>query len=127
MTTEADPLARAVTRLQWLMIGLGIAGAVVSLLLKGWPWALGFLAGVAAAMLNFRWLHRLVAGISPGGRRPGRGLLFFLAARYLLLGAAGYVIVNFFGLNLAAALAGLFVAVAAVILEISYELIHAGT
>ena len=51
--------------------------------------------------------------------------MWFLLLRYLLLAVAGYVIVRVFRLNLAAALAGLFVAVAAVIIEIVYELIYA--
>jgi hypothetical protein len=41
------------------------------------------------------------------------------------LGLGGYVIVKFFRLSLAAALLGLFVAVAAVLLEIAYEIIYA--
>ncbi len=62
----------------------------------------------------------------PGGRPPpAQALLVFLLLRYLLLGCGGYVIVKFFGLNLTAALLGLFVAIAAVIFEILYELIYA--
>ena len=48
-----------------------------------------------------------------------------LILRYALLGVGGYVIVRFLRLNLAAALLGLFVAVAAVLLEIVYEIIYA--
>jgi hypothetical protein len=50
-----------------------------------------------------------------------------LGLRYLILGAAGYVILNYSSLSLAAAMAGLFVPVAAVILEILFELIYART
>jgi hypothetical protein len=48
----------------------------------------------------------------------------FVALRYLLLGAGGYVIVKVFGMNAIAAIAGLFVPVAAIIVEILYELVH---
>jgi hypothetical protein len=51
----------------------------------------------------------------------------FLGLRYLLLGAGGYAILNFSALSLAAAAVGLFVPVAAVILEVLFELIYAGT
>jgi hypothetical protein len=129
MKADRDPACfdRALRRVWIVMVVLGAAGALVALLWLGWPPALGFLAGAAASLLNFRWLHQLVGGIGPGGRRPGKRLLLLLSARYFLLGAGGYVIVKIFGLSLVAALAGLLVAVAAVILEILYELIYAGT
>jgi hypothetical protein len=60
-------------------------------------------------------------------RRPRKGLLVVLATRYLLLGLAGYVIVKVFGLGLVALLLGLFVPAAAVLAEILYELVYAGT
>jgi hypothetical protein len=111
--TDAEIFDRAVGRMR------------VAMLWQGWQWALGFAAGAAASLLNFRWLHHLVASLGEGRRAPRKRLVFFLAARYLLLGLCGYVIVKVFGLSLVAALIGLFVAVAAVILEIIYELIYA--
>jgi hypothetical protein len=127
MTTEAGHFERATHRVGWFMTSLATAGVILFLVWKGWTAALGFAAGAAAALLNYRWLHQLVAGIGPGGRKPGKRLLLFFSARYLLLGLGGYVIVSVFGLSLAAAILGLLVAVAAVILEILYELIYAGT
>ena len=118
---------RALKRLRLLMLALTAAGTLAALLWRGWPWALGFLAGAVASLVNFHWLHQLAGSIGPGGRKRGKRLLVFLSARYFLLGVCGYVIVAVFGLNLAAVLAGLLVAVAAVILEILYELIYAGT
>jgi hypothetical protein len=56
-------------------------------------------------------------------RSPKFAILIGL--RYLLLAAGAYVIVNFTSLSLPAALVGLFVPVAAVILEITFELIYA--
>jgi len=50
-----------------------------------------------------------------------------LGLRYLLIGAAIYAIVKYLEINLVAILLGLFVSVAAVIFEILYELIYAGT
>jgi hypothetical protein len=47
--------------------------------------------------------------------------------RYLILAAGAYAIVKYSELSLAAALAGLFVAVAAVLVEILFELVYAGT
>ena len=56
--------------------------------------------------------------------RPSPKFAILIGLRYLLLGAGAYVIVNFTSLSLPAALIGLFVPVAAVILEIIYELIY---
>jgi biotin transporter BioY len=106
---------------------LGGAGTVGALWLGGWRGGLGFLAGATGSYLNFYWLHRFVQGLAPDGQRPRKWLLFFLATRYLLLGLGGYVIVKVAGLTLSALLTGLFVPVAAVIVEILYELTHAGT
>jgi len=123
--TDAEIFDRAVGRMRVTMLWLTGTGALTAWIWSGWPWALGFTAGAVASLLNFRWLHHLVASLGEGRRAPRKRLVFFLAVRYLLLGLCGYVIVKVFGLSLAAALAGLFVAVAAVILEIVYELIYA--
>ena len=61
------------------------------------------------------------------GKPPKTRVAVFLGLRYLLLAAAGYVILNYSKLSVAAGLIGLFVPAAAVILEILFELIYAGT
>lgn len=124
---EASYFERALKRLRVLMLVLAAAGGLASLWWGGWAWALGFLAGAAASLVNFHWLHQLTSSIGSGGRKPGKRLLIFLATRYFLLGVCGYAIVSVFGFNLTAALVGLLVAAAAVIVEILYELIYAGT
>ena len=116
---------RALRRIYRNLVALTLAGSLVALLWKGWPWGLGFLLGAAASTVNFRWLHQLVDSLGPGGRRPSKKLVAFVSLRYLLLGLIAYVIVKYFGVNLTAALAGLLVVVAAVLLEILYELIYA--
>ena len=123
--SEAAHFDRAIERIRRAMLWLSVAGAAVAAGWKGWEWGLGFLAGAAVSLLNFVWLHQLVAALGEGARRPRKRLVWFLALRYVLLGVVGYVIVKFFGLNLAAGLIGLLVAAAAVILEIIYELIYA--
>ena len=107
------------------MILLSLGGGAFVFAFYSWRHGLGFLAGALASVANFRWLHQLAASLGPIGKRPRRRVLFLLLLRYFLLGIGGYVIVKIFGLNLAAALIGLFVAVAAVIVEIIYELIYA--
>lgn len=124
---ETAFVARALRRIFRGAVMLAAAGTLAAFALKGWRWGLGFAAGGAAACLNFYWLHRMVEGLAPGGRRPRKRLLLLLATRYLLLGGAGYAIVKVFGLSLAAILLGLFVPVAAILVEIVYELMYART
>ena len=130
-TAEAVPKSdeffyqRAIRRIYINILWLSVAGAVATLWRVDWPWALGFLIGAVASALNFRWLHGLVDSIGPGTKKPGRGLRIILPLRYIVFGIVGYVIVKYFNVNIMAALVGLFVAVAAVLLEILYELIYA--
>ncbi len=120
---------RALAHIQFLIVFLSGAGAVVTMVYGGWRWAAGYLLGAGASYINFRWLKRLVysLGDAAGGKPPRARAAVFLGLRYLLLGAGGYVILNYSALSLAAAALGLFVPVAAVILEILFELVYAGT
>lgn len=124
-TTDEMFFERAVGRMKTAMAWLGAAGSAVAWWMEGWSWGLGFLAGAAASLANFHWLHRLTASLGTEMTEPRRRMVAYFALRYLLLGAVGYVIVRFFGLNLTAALLGLLVAAAAVLLEIFYELFYA--
>ena len=125
MRTDEGYFDRALGRIRLAMLWLSIGGTLGAFALYSWRHGLGFLAGALASLVNFRWLHQLAGSLGEGGKQPQRRVMWLLVLRYLLLGAAGYVIVKIVGLNLAAALAGLFVAVAAVIIEIVYELIYA--
>lgn len=124
MTKDDVWFDRALGRIRAAMLGLAVGGTVAAFFLGGWRTGLGFLAGALASLANFRWLHQLTASLG-GKASPRKRLLVFLGLRYLGLALCGYVIVKFFGFNLTAALLGLFVAIAAVILEVFYELIYA--
>ena len=67
-------------------------------------------------MVQFPLVERFCGGLGPGGK-PGRFALFF-AFRYLILAAGAYVILKYSKLSLPAALTGLFVPLAAVIVEV---------
>jgi len=124
MVFETAFYQRALRRIYVAMACLGILGGTGVGIWKGWRPALAFLLGAAASGLNFRWLHQVVGAMGPDARPAPRRVYAFFAVRYLLLGAGGYVIVKVFGMNAIAALAGLFVPVAALIVEILYELVH---
>jgi len=126
MTRDEQYFARAVTRIEMLTLVLGAAGALVAFVRGGAAAGIGFLAGAAGSYLNFRWIRQMVAGFGAATRvRKRHAILFGL--RYLIFGAAVYVIVKFFQINAVAALIGFLTAVGAVVLEILYELTHAGT
>ena len=63
-----------------------------------------------------------------GAARPTRTRVAMLAGlRYVLLGGGAYVILKYSSISITAALVGLFVSVAAVIVEIVIELAYART
>ena len=75
--------------------------------------------------MNLWFFHRLVASVGVTTEEgPTRASAVLLGARYLIFGAAGYVIVDSFEASLPAALIGCFVAIVAVLLEIIYQLIY---
>ena len=113
----------AIRRIYALIVLVSVAGALTLVYVQGSAWALGFLVGATASTLNFRWLHELVDSLGPG-RKPRRGLGIWFSLRYLVFGLIGYILVRYFTVDVLAALTGLFVAVAAVLLELLYELIY---
>jgi hypothetical protein len=118
-----DAALRRITRGS---LALAAAGCLVCLILRGWTAAVAFLLGAVASYLNFRWLKKLVDALGGAAHtRPSPRFAILIGLRYLLLAAGAYVIVNFTALSLPAALTGLFVPVAAVILEIMFELVYA--
>jgi len=129
MDLDENNLARAVRRMYLFMAVMSIAGVLVLFVWQGWRWGLGFALGAGASWLNFRWLKRSVDSLAEAaaGKRLKNRAAILLGLRYLLLAAAGYAILRFSEMSLTAALVGLFVSAAAVILEILYQLIAYGS
>lgn len=125
--TDQQFYERAVGRIYHHIVWLAIAGTMVAAWQGGMGWAAGFLIGATASALNFRWLHHMVDSIGETKKKQSKALGCFLGSRYVLFGVTGYVIVRYFRVDIMAALVGLFVAVAAVMVEIVYELLYART
>jgi hypothetical protein len=125
MTATPDErfLARAIGRIWRVMWGVAAGGAIALLVWRGWRWSAGWLLGSTVSALNFRWLKQLTGHLGGEGGRPHKAV--FLGMRYLLLGGGAYVILKYSAISLPAGLAGLFVSVAAVIVEILFELVYA--
>ncbi len=120
---ESDPqfYERAIRRISWLTAGLGLLGSIATVLLRGFWAGLAFLIGAAVSYLSFFGWRRLAGALGPAANT--RFAWLFVARNFILLGTA-WVIIKFLGPNAVAGAMGLFVATAAIILEIIYELIY---
>ena len=133
--TGSDAFYRAAERrIEWLTLGLGAAAAVVVAVRWGWRAALGLAVGAALAWLNYRWLKQGVGALvqlsvaqadAPKVRIPRRVYLKSFG-RIALLIAVVYAILSRSLLPGAAVLAGLFSLVAAVLVELLYQLFRSG-
>jgi len=110
---------RTVSRMMRTMLLVAAIGTLVALW-RGWTYGAAFAVGAWESWLNFRWLKGFVAGLGPGGKPSGFALFF--ALRYLLLAGVAYVILRYSKLSLPAMLAGLFVSLAAVAIELLIQL-----
>ncbi|HEV2688015.1 MAG TPA: hypothetical protein VGV35_05660 [Bryobacteraceae bacterium] len=107
-------------RIKRIILVLGIAGTVVLTPWKGIRGGGGFLIGAAVSYVSFwRW-ERVVEAL---GSAPARTSPWLFVLRFVVLMAAGYVIIRVTGVNQGAALTGLLVPGAAATVEIIYELI----
>jgi hypothetical protein len=121
-------LAQVLGRIYRLMAVLSAVGSVILTILRGWKWGVGFLVGAAISVLSFRLIHGLAAGLEPSRKRGGATRFAVLAAmRYMLFGIAVYVTIGVLGVSINSIVLGLFVLVAAILLEIIYELIYVRT
>jgi ATP synthase I chain len=86
--------------------------------------AASFLAGAILGYWNYVGVCRVAERLSQTVSRTGRAPRFNFrsAIRLLFVAAAGFVIIRFTHINLAAAFLGLFTPVAAVMMEILFEL-----
>lgn len=121
--SDADRWERSIVRVRWITQALGIAGTVFVSIYYGWRTGLGFLVAALASYWSlWRW-HRVVDSLGPDSVRVKIPVRRFIL-QFGLLAVTGYVIVRYLEVNRLAAVSGLLVAAAAVILEILYELIY---
>ncbi len=114
------------SRIPRFMIVLGLAFTAAAWWKFGRSSALGFLAGSIIAFLNFHWLKSGVSGLADrvtnsGKPQSGKGIVARFLLRYVLMGAAAYVILTSFPASLRGLFAGLFLPVGAIACEAAYE------
>ena len=117
-------------RIEWLTLALGLAGALFAAVRWGWRPGAGVALGAALTWLNFRWLKQGVGALvtvstaqagSERARVPRTVYLKFFG-RFALLLLVVYVILSRSLLPVAAGLGGMFAVVAAVMIELIFEL-----
>ena len=113
---------RALTRIKYLALVVGLVGTAAMFLARGRGAAAGFLVGAGLSYVNFELLNGLAHLMGPSAPKAV-GWIILIALRYAIVGVAAYVIVRILGITPVAVLAGLLAVFAAVILEILYELI----
>jgi len=127
---EVSWVEQAFRRIYIGMAVIGAAGTVVFLFWKGWRWGLGFAFGAALSALNFHWLKGavdvLVSKFAPSPNpyppSPAKRAAARFVLRYALLALAGYAIFASSLVSVNGFLAGLFVFVAAVMVEMIVQL-----
>jgi hypothetical protein len=130
---ESDSIyVAAEHRIEWMTVAFGLAGAMFVLLRWGWRPGAGVALGAALAWLNFRWLKQGVTALvkistaqanSEHARVPLSVYAKFFG-RFALLLLVVYVILSRSLLPVAAVLGGLFAVVAAVMIELMWELVR---
>jgi|SRR5579863_4384806 len=117
-----DP-EQALERIRKATFALGAGGAIGMFAWRGWAWGAGFALGALVSWLNYTFLKRVAYAI--GTSRTRKRLAILAGLRYLILGGGAYVILRFTKISMPAVLLGLFVSVAAVIVEIIIQLAYA--
>ncbi|MBZ5645894.1 MAG: ATP synthase subunit I [Acidobacteriia bacterium] len=122
-----DFYSGAYGRIVRLMVVLGISLTGGAYLRFGGIVAAGFAVGCAIAMLNFHWLKTVASALveraaTTGKSQSSKGIVGRFLFRYLLVAGAAYVIFRVSLASLYGLLAGLFLPVAAILIEAVYEL-----
>lgn len=123
MTVESAFYDRALRRIDRIAIGVAVIFTVGVFVVRGGREAVGCAIGAVLSLLNLLLWKRAAGAVTGGDERTSSSSAALFALRYLLLGGIVFVIIKYFEVSFLAVLAGLLVSVAAIILEILYELI----
>jgi len=133
---EHQLLAGVEPRIFRTMLFLGIAGTGAFWLWRDWSWAAGFAIGAVLSALSFRWMKGAISAMAQAAvpvpaasdpansepRQGGGGVVARFVLRYALIGVVAYVIFRSSAVSLMAFFVGLFVAIAAILAEVAYQI-----
>jgi ATP synthase I chain len=134
MADDARFYESAERRIEYLTAAIGAAGSAVAVLFWGVRAGVWFAAGAALSWLNFRWMKQGIAALArlsaahAGSEkvRVPRTVYAKFIGRYVLLIVVAYVILRNFEFAVVSLMAGLFVVVAAVLVEMVGLLFRSG-
>ena len=112
------------------MVGLAVMGTAAAVVWGGASWGIGFMTGAIFSAVNFWFWHRLVQRVGQAradADEPRKSPIILFGIRYFLFVGGVYATIRYFEASVTAALTGIFVAVAAVLLEILFELFYGTT
>jgi hypothetical protein len=121
---------RTVRRIAYLIPSFGFTGGLLAVLFHRFDWAEGLIAGSGLAWLNFRWLKRGVEIFTSSsqvgtGKPRGHAVAYSVAVfRYVLIGAAVYVIFSYLHVPLLSIALGLCAFIAATIVASVWEILQ---
>ena len=123
---EQELLAGVDRRIYRAMGLLTVGGVILCWLWRDWHWGAGFAIGAILSALNFYWLKTAVSLLAQvaGSGAPARsgGTVARFVFRYVLIGVAGYVIFRSSFISLKAFFLGLFLFLAAIFVEVAYQI-----
>jgi hypothetical protein len=134
MSNDDAFYAAAERRIEYLTVAIGIIASVAVAIHWGVKFGAGVAAGAVLSWINYRWMKQGVNALAKlstaqAGAEKARvppSVYFKFIGRYALLIVVAYVILRGFSLPAASVLAGFFVVVAAVIVELIGQLFRGG-
>jgi hypothetical protein len=134
MSNDDAFYAAAERRIEYLTVAIGVIASVAVAIHWGAKSGVGLAAGAALSWINYRWMKQGVNALAKlstvqAGAEKARvppSVYFKFIGRYALLIVVAYVILRGFSLPAASVLAGFFVVVAAVIVELIGQLFRGG-
>ncbi len=119
MTEDPAIYERAIRRLDRTALVLAGAAVVIMAALEGWRGALGAAGGASFSLASLRRIKRVAGALGSASKNR---LRLRLLAGYAVIGASLFVIIRYLKVSPMSVIAGLFVSVAAVMIEILFEL-----
>lgn len=115
-----DVYRRMVRRISWLVVVIGLGGAVAAAVVKGIAFGAAFLLGVVLSGASL-WRWKKIAD-ALGGDAGRRSVLAWVMQIFLVV-AAAFVIIIYLRVTAVAVFLGLLVSAAAIVVAILFELI----
>ena len=118
----------AIRRIERLIAWFSLAGVIAILAMYGMPHAISFAVGSFIAFLSFVLLKRMVSAIGvrdddASRPKPRAATALGMGLRYFIVGGVVVAVVKMTGVGAWPVLVGLLTMVAAVLVEIVYELV----